>query len=462
MARARTIGLSVSNDDKQSRLLYSLINGKVRILGARLGGLDMHKVLLWLPVAVALLIAGYAFYPEPTPAPIKVGILHSLTGTMAVSEKPVMEATLLAIEQINAAGGLLGRQIKAIVADGKSDPKVFAQEAERLITEKDVSVIFGCWTSASRRKVKEVVENHNHLLFYPVQYEGLEQSPNIVYLGATPNQQILPAVHWAMQKFGKTIYLLGSDYVFPRAANWLIRKHVEAMGGAVVAEHYLPLGSDKVAALVADIKQRKPSVVFNTINGDSNIAFFHALHEAGITANDIPVFSFSVAEPQLAAMHHDGDGVGHYAAWNYFQSINSPENTKFVAAFKARFGQQQVVSDPMEAAWIGVQLWSDAVRTAQSDDTSLIQRALDNQGTHAPEGVMAIDEENHHVWKTPRIAIIDNNQQFTIVWQMQSPVRPEPFPVLTSKSEALTFLQQLYDGWGQQWQAPTPSTKAKQ
>ena len=414
----------------------------------------MGKWLLWLPVSVALLVAGYAFYPQPVPPPIKVGVLHSLTGTMAISEKPVMEATLLAIDQINAAGGLLGRKIKPVVADGKSDPKVFAREAERLISDEGVSVIFGCWTSASRKEVKPVVERHHSLLFYPVQYEGLEQSPNIVYLGAAPNQQILPAVHWAASKWGKRFYLVGSDYVFPHAANWLIAKHLKAIGGTVVAERYLPLGSKAVAAVVADIKQSHPSVVFNTINGDSNIAFFHALRVAGITADTIPVVSFSVGEPQLAALHHDGDAVGHYAAWNYFQTIDTPENRAFVAAFKQRYGADRVVSDPMEAAWIGVKLWADAVRAVQSGDTTLVRQIIDHQGMRAPEGMVSIAEESHHAWKTPRIAKIAADRTFSVVWQQADPVRPQPFPVLTDKAEAPRFLQQLYDGWGGQWQAP--------
>jgi len=414
----------------------------------------MQRFLLWIPVAVVLVVVAIALLPEDTPAPIKVGIMHSLTGTMAISEKPVMEATLLAVEQINARGGVLGRKIEPVIVDGKSDPAVFAREAKRLISEEHVSVVFGCWTSSCRKMVAPVFERHNHLLFYPVQYEGLEYSPNIVYTGAAPNQQIVPAVSWALKKFGSRIYLIGSDYVFPRVANWLIHKQVTALKGTIVGERYIPLGSRDMAAVVTDIKQRKPSVVINTINGDSNSAFFHALNDANITAETIPVLSLSVAESELAQFHADGDGVGHYAAWNYFQSIDSAENRAFIAAFRDRFGQDRVLTDPMEAAWLGVYLWAKAVRSAQSDETAIIRQAIAHQSINAPEGVVSVDHQTNHLWKTVRIGKVAADRQFSIVWSSQAPVRPDPFPALTNKREAGQFLQQLYVHWNHHWSRP--------
>jgi len=416
----------------------------------------MQRFLLWTAAAVVLVVVvvAIAVLPEDAPAPIKIGILHSLTGTMAISEKPVMEATLLAVEQINANGGVLGRQIEPVIVDGKSDPAVFAREAERLISEEHVSVVFGCWTSACRKMVTPVFEKHNHLLFYPVQYEGLESSPNIIYTGAAPNQQIIPAVSWALKQFGSRLYLIGSDYVFPRVANWLIHKQVKVLKGTIVGEHYIPLGSHDMAAIVADIKQRKPSVVINTINGDSNAAFFHALLEAGISADEIPVLSLSVAESELAQFYADGDGIGHYAAWNYFQSIDSLENHAFISAFRARFGQNRVLTDPMEAAWIGVYLWAKAVRSAQGDETAMIQQTIAHQSMRAPEGIVSVDHQTHHLWKTVRIGKVGADRQFSILWSSQNPVRPDPFPALVNKREASQFLRQLYVNWNHHWSPP--------
>lgn len=422
----------------------------------------MHRYLLWIPVVIVLLLVTYAFMPEPKPKPIKVGILHSLTGTMAASEKPVMEATLLAIEQLNANGGLLGRKVEAVVVDGKSDPSTFVRGAERLISEEHVSAVFGCWTSNSRKMVKPIFEKHHNLLFYPVQYEGLEQSPNIIYTGAVPNQQIIPAVSWAMHKFGPHLYLVGSDYVFPHAANWLIHKQAKALNGDIVGERYVPMGSDDMAAIIADIKQRKPSVVINTINGDSNTAFFHALHAAGIKASDIPVLSFSFGEAELAQLHDDGDAVGHYAAWNYFQSLDNPQNQAFIAAYRARFGHARVVTDPMEAAWVGVQLWAKAVRSAQSYDPVIIRDSIAHQSTNAPEGIFSIDYQTHHAWKTVRIGQIGADRQFKVLWSSSAPVRPAPFPTLVSKRRAELFLQQLYDGWNHHWTRPMPTAGSVQ
>ncbi|MDX8382885.1 MAG: urea ABC transporter substrate-binding protein [Ghiorsea sp.] len=409
----------------------------------------MQRLLL---IGIAISIA-FLFYEEELP-PIKVGILHSLTGTMAISEQPVVNATLLAIEQLNANGGLLGRKIVPIIADGKSDGTIFASEAERLITQENVSIIFGCWTSASRKMVKPVVEKYNHLLVYPVQYEGLEQSPNIIYTGAAPNQQIIPAVTWALNTFGARIYLVGSDYVFPRVANWLIQKQTSVLKGSIVGETYLALGSNDVDAMIADIAKIKPDVVINTINGDSNIAFFHAFKAAGLTAETIPILSLSIGEAELATMQDDTRG--HYAAWNYFQSIDSQANRSFVDAYQARFGKHAPLSDPMEAAWIGVQLWAKAVQSDQTFHIDAIRQSMRHQSIIAPEGIVSTDTQTQHMWKTARIGKITADRQFDIVWSSQTAIRPDPFPALITQPEADAFLNSLYQGWDQQWAKPTP------
>jgi urea transport system substrate-binding protein len=365
----------------------------------------------------------------------------------------VKDAALLAVEEINQRGGLLGRPVEALVVDGRSDWGVFAQEAERLIVEEQVEVIFGCWTSACRKTVRPVFERLNHLLIYPVQYEGLEVSPNIVYTGASPNQQIVPAVKWSMDNLGKRFFLVGSDYVFPHTANAIIRDQVTALRGEIVGEAYVPLGSAAVDDIVAQIVASQPDVILNTINGDSNIAFFRALRAAGIAAADIPTVSFSIAEPELLTMNL-ADVVGDYAAWNYFQSVQSPENEAFLASFRARYGQDRVVSDPMEAAYFGVYMWAQAVTEAQSPAVHLVREALKDQSFNSPGGIVYVDAQTQHTWKTVRIGQINADGQFNIVWSSQTPVRPVPYPPSRSQQAWNNVLDTLYTGWGGNWANP--------
>lgn len=385
--------------------------------------------------------------------PIRIGVIHSLSGTMAFSEENVKNATLLAIAEINANGGVLGRNLEPIVIDGESDWDLFATETERLIVEEEVSVIFGCWTSACRKTVRPVFEQYNHLLFYPVQYEGLETSPNIIYTGAAPNQQLIPAVGWAMENLGQSFYLVGSDYVFPRTANEIMRRQILAADASVVGEAYILLGETEVSAIVEDIIASQPDVILNTINGDSNIAFFNALRDAGITSVDIPTISFSIAEPELQALPLDAL-MGDYAAWNYFQSIESAQNERFVEAYRARYGADAVISDPMEAAYFGVYLWAQSVEIANSVEPALVREAIRNQSFNAPNGIVTIDAETQHTWKPVRIGQIEADGQFAIVWDSEHPVRPIPFPQYATRAEWDSFLSDLYIGWGNAWANP--------
>lgn len=423
-----------------------------------LGGRDTvtTRFAAILLAATTVLMAGCSNADSGGPAAsatIKVGVLHSLTGTMAISEKSVRDATLMAIEEINDKGGVLGRKVTPVVVDGKSDWPTFAQEAENLITREKVSVVFGCWTSASRRMVKPVFEKHNHLLFYPVQYEGLEQSPNIVYTGAAPNQQIIPAVKWAFDKGWKKPFLVASDYVFPRAANEIIKAQVAALRGKVVGEEYILLGSSDVKSAVAHIVASRPDVIFNTINGDTNVAFFNALRAAGITPDKIPTISFSIAEDELRSTNPQ-TMAGDYAVWNYFQSISTPENKEFVARFKQKYGQDRVTDDPMEAAYFGVYLWSQAVKDAGTDEVGAVRKAIANQTFSAPEGLVTVDSENQHTWKAVSVGRIKNDGQFEIVWTSAKPVRPVPFPIYKTQAEWEKFLENLYTGWGNSWANP--------
>jgi len=382
--------------------------------------------------------------------PIKVGVLHSQTGTMAISEKPVIESTLMAIEEINERGGILGKKIKPIVVDGQSDADEFARKAESLINQEKVSVVFGCWTSDCRKTVKPIFEANNSLLVYPVQYEGLEQSPNIVYTGAAPNQQIIPAVKWAFDNIGKRFFLVGSDYVFPQTANAIIEDQVTALQGEIVGEEYLILGSNDVRNIVDKIVATQPDAILNTINGDSNVAFFKALRNAGITPEKIPTISFSIAEEELQYMKVK-DMVGDYAAWNYFQSIETPENQRFVAKFKEKYGVDRVTNDPIEAAYFGVYLWAQAVEKAGNLNPDNIREKVKDRSFGAPEGVVYIDPETQHTWKYVRIGQIQDNGQFEIIWSSGKPIRPVPYPISRSKAEWEDFLRELYLGWNKKW-----------
>lgn len=401
--------------------------------------------------ALAGLAYAWAAWQRP-PAPIRVGILHSLTGTMALSERPVVDGCLLAIEQLNAAGGVLGRPVEAVVRDGASDPATFAREAARLIEEDQVAAIFGCWTSASRKETLERVEALGGVLFYPVQYEGLEQSPRAVYLGAAPNQQIIPAVRWALQRLGRRVMLVGSDYVFPRVANEIIRDQVAALGGEVAAERYLPLGSRDVASLVEEIRVLRPDAILSTINGDTNAAFFEALRAAGITAGIVPTVSFSIGEPEIAAI---GAPLlaGDYAAWNYFQSLDTPENDAFIAAFRARFGEDRLLSDPVEAGFVAVRLWAAAVEAEGEATPDAALRGIGRKHLAAPHGPVAIDPRSRHAWKTARIGRIRHDGQIESVWSSDAPVRPLPYPAWRLRSEWEALLASLRQGWGGRWAA---------
>jgi urea transport system substrate-binding protein len=418
--------------------------------------LSARTKITLIGIAVALLVAvGWGAWRHwgAEKQPIKVGVLHSLTGTMGISERSVCDATLLAIEELNAAGGLLGRRIEPVVADGRSDWPTFAREAERLITRDNVAVVFGCWTSASRKTVKPVFEKYDHLLFYPVQYEGLEQSPNIIYTGAAPNQQIIPAVKWSFDHLGKRFFLVGSDYVFPRTANEIIKAQVTALGGEIVGEEYLRLGGTDAVPIVEKIAQGRPAVILNTINGDSNVAFFVALRRAGITPAQIPTLSFSLAEDELR--HMDARTMaGDYAAWNYFQSVDSSENLRFQKAFRDRYGPDRVTDDPMEAAYFGVKLWARAVTRAGTTNAREVRKALHGQSIAAPEGIVTIDADTQHTWKVVRVGKIRADGQFEIVWSSQHPVSPIPYPEFRTPAEWKKFLADLQADWGGAWARP--------
>ncbi|MEG4169416.1 MULTISPECIES: urea ABC transporter substrate-binding protein [unclassified Microcoleus] len=362
----------------------------------------------------------------PTREPIKIGVLHSLTGTMSISEISVKDATLLAVEEINVAGGVLGRPLEAVIEDGASDLQTFAQKAKQLLLEAQVAVVFGCWTSASRKAVQPAFDHCSGLLFYPVQYEGLEQCPNIFYTGAAPNQQIVPGVNYLLAQGKRKIFLLGSDYIFPRTANRIVKAQLAALGGELAGEVYLPLGSREVGEAIAHILAVKPDAILNTLNGDSNVAFFQKLREAGLKPDDLPVMSVSVAEEEVRAIG-PSNIAGHLVVWNYFQTVDTPENRKFVKAYKARYGENRVTDDPIEAAYLGVYLWKQAVEKAGSTDVVKVRAAAKNIEFAAPSGKVKIDAQTQHIWKTVRIGKVRVDGQIEEIWNSGAPVPPDPF-----------------------------------
>jgi urea transport system substrate-binding protein len=392
--------------------------------------------------------------------PIVVGILHSETGPMAISEKSMIDAEVLALEEINARGGLLGRPVKWVIADGRSDWPTYAQQARKLIEEDHVCVIFGCWTSASRKTVRPVVEEKRHLLIYPMSYEGVEQSPNIVYTGGTANQQVIPAVSWSHDALkANRAFVVGSDYVWPHTVNAIIKDQLRAMKLELAGEAYIYFGSSEVDDVVAEIARAKPDVIFSTVVGDSNLAFYERLRKAGVTPDRSPVISFSIAEDELRKLAPE-DTTGHYAAWNYFQTIDRHENHEFVRRFKKRYGDDRVTSDVITAAYNSVYLWSQAVTEAGTEEVGKVRQAIVRQSLDAPEGVIAVDRQTQHTWRPFYVARMRGDGQFDVVYTTQKPVQPVPYPFGRSRQEWDAFLNGLYTAWGNQWANPVKPSKA--
>jgi urea transport system substrate-binding protein len=392
--------------------------------------------------------------PAASKEPIRIGFLFSHRGPMAEGGRPSHDAAQLAIEELNQQGGLLGRPIEALMGDGKSDSSTFAELAEKFITEEHVCSLFGTRASFNRKAVRPIVEKYDNLLIYPMQFEGLEDSPNIIYLGTAPNQQMIPAIDYFLGKGKHRLFLVGSDYVFPRAANAILRdylgnKHPEAK---IVGEQYLAFGGSEIQEIIRAIQAAKPDLIVNTINGDSNSAFFRALHRAGVRSDDTPVLSFSMGENELLSL--DEAGIGHYAAWSYFQGIDSEENRAFVRKFRARFGPLRVIADPMETVYFGVHLWAQAAQEAGSVEPSAVAESIKGRTLRAPEGDVRVDRETRYTWRPMRVGCIQKDGHFQIIFNTDWALRPEPFPSTRPRAAWDRFLNDLYTGWGQRWQAP--------
>ena len=355
--------------------------------------------------------------------PIKIGVLHSLSGTMAISETTLKDTMLMLVEQQNAKGGLLGCQLEAVVVDPASDWPLFAEKARELLTVQEVDVIFGNWTSVSRKSVLPVIEELNGLLFYPVQYEGEESSKNVFYTGAAPNQQAIPATDYFLEELGiEKFALLGTDYVYPRTTNNILEAYLKSKGISDddIFVNYTPFGHSDWSKIVADVvalgAEGKKVGVISTINGDANIGFYKELSAAGISADDIPVVAFSVGEEELSGLDTT-NLVGHLAAWNYFQSADTPANTEWIASWKDRMGAERVTNDPMEAHYIGFNMWVNAVTDAGSAEVDAVRTAMYGQESPNLTGGTAVMLPNHHLAKPVLIGEITAEGQFDIISQ---------------------------------------------
>lgn len=375
---------------------------------------------------------------------IKVGLLHSLSGTMAISETVLKDVALMTIDEINAKGGVLGKKLEPVVVDPASNWPLFAEKAKQLIDQDKAVVTFGCWTSVSRKSVLPVFEEKNSLLFYPVQYEGEELSKNVFYTGAAPNQQAIPAVEYLMSKDGgsaKRFVLLGTDYVYPRTTNKILRAFLKSKGVAEsdIIEEYTPFGHSDYQSIIAKIKkfssEGKTTAVVSTINGDSNVPFYKELGNQGLKATDVPVVAFSVGEEELRGVDTK-PLVGHLAAWNYFMSIKNPANTAFIKQWSeyakakgiAGHKDKPLTNDPMEATYLGIHMWAQAVEKAKSTDTDKVIAAMAGQTFKAPGGFMStMDKENHHLHKPVFIGEIKADGQFNVVWKTPGPVVADPW-----------------------------------
>ncbi|OFZ98762.1 MAG: urea ABC transporter substrate-binding protein [Betaproteobacteria bacterium RIFCSPLOWO2_02_67_12] len=383
---------------------------------------------------------------------VKVGVLHSLSGTMAISETVLKDVALMAFEEINAKGGVMGAKIEPVVVDPASNWPLFAEKARQLISQDKVAATFGCWTSVSRKSVLPVFEELNGLLFYPVQYEGEEISKNVFYTGAAPNQQAIPAVEYLMSKDGgsaKRWVLLGTDYVYPRTTNKILRAFLKSKGVAEadILEEYTPFGHSDYQTIIAKIKkfasEGKKTAVVSTINGDSNVPFYKELGNQGLKATDVPVVAFSVGEEELRGVDTK-PLVGHLAAWNYFMSIKAPANSEFTKKWStyakakniAGHKDKALTNDPMEATYIGIYMWKQAVEKAKSFEVAKVSAAMAGQTFKAPSGITStMDAKNHHLHKAVFIGEIKADGQFNVVWKTKGPVKAQPWSPFIAGNE---------------------------
>lgn len=359
---------------------------------------------------------------------VKLGLLHSLSGTIAIAEASLVDAEKMAVDEINAGGGVLGKKIQLVIEDGASDNPTFAEKARKLIEVDKVAAIIGCYTSASRKAVLPVLNQKGGLLYYPTYYEGQEEDKHVIYGSQEATQSVIPAIDWMAREKGKSFFLVGSDYIYPRTCNKIAKPTITKAGGKVLGEEYAPLGHTEFSSIINKIKAAKPDCIYSTVVGGSNVAFYKQLRAAGLDGSKQVLLSTVVSENEIEGIGKD-NAVGYYACMGYFQSIKSPENEKFVKDFKAKYGADRVIGDPMEVAYNCVYLWKKAVEKAKSFDPAKVVAASGGIEINAPEGLVRVNPTNHHVAKKVRVGRARADGQFDIVWE-SAMIEPNPFPKL--------------------------------
>lgn len=392
--------------------------------------------------------------------PIVVGLLHSKTGPMAISETSLIDAEVLALEEINAEGGVAGRRLTWFIRDGRSDASVFASEARRLIETDKAGVLFGCYTAESRKAVKAVVEERGSLLLIPSNFEGMEDPTRVIYGGGSSNQSVIPAVRWCFDALkSRRFFVIGTEELWSRCASEIAKDAVKAVGAEVAGEAYLPLAGGEVDQAVEAIRASKADVVLNLMVGDSNLPYYAAIRRAGLTPATVPTVAFGFSEDELRRFPA-GDVTGHYAACNYFQSVDRSENREFVRKFKARYGQDRVTSDPIVAAYDLVKLWAQTAREVETDEALVVIDHIGRQSLDAPEGIITIDAESLVAWRPFHVGRARADGQFDIVWSLTKPIHPLNYVGTRPVSEWRAFVDGLQARWGGRWSTaggPTPA-----
>ena len=360
---------------------------------------------------------------------VKLGLLHSLTGTIAIAEAALVDAEKMAVEEINASGGVLGKKIELVVEDGASDWPTFAEKTRKLLERDKVAAIIGCYTSASRKAVLPALNQLNGLLYYPTYYEGQEEDKHVFYPSQEATQSVIAAIDWMAREKGKSFFLVGSDYIYPRTCNKIAKPTIVKAGGKVLGEEYAPLGHTEFSSIINKIKAAKPDCIYSTVVGGSNVAFYKQLRAAGLDGTKQVLLSTVVSENEIEGIGKD-NAVGYYACMGYFQSLKNPANERFVKAFKAKFGQERVIGDPMEVAYNCVHLWKMGVEKAKSFDPQKVVAASGGLELDAPEGKVKVHAPHHHVWKKVRVGRARADGQFDIVWESPKEIEPNPFPKL--------------------------------
>lgn len=411
---------------------------------------------IWLAVlfVVVFIIGSLYGFVNLNKETVKIGLLYSKTGTMAVSEQAIAETLKLQVNLANAKGGVLNQQIEIIEYDGASNDLDFAKGARHL-TSLGIKTIFGCWTSASRKAVKPIIEENDALLFYPVQYEGVEQSKNIVYLGSPPNQQINPIISYIRDNYGKKIYVVGSNYIYPRLTGIYLSEMAQLVGLNILEQAYLPLGENDFQQVIEQILKLKPDAIINTLNGESNLSFFKAMQQAGLNAKTTPVFSTSIDERTVDSINKQLTSnplEGHFIAGSYFHSIQTDDNKQLIATYQQNYHSDFLLTDASYNTHLAFQFWLRAVDNSETTQPDELLKALQGDSLRSASGIIYLDPKNNHLHKAMRIARIENNLP-QVIWSSNVLSSPLPFPVFKDRSFWQAHQTELFESWGQRWEA---------